>query len=41
MVRLGAMLDSMMTALDLEEGLAWLANAADTATPLPGLPGLR
>jgi len=41
MVRLGAMLDSMMTALDLEEGLAWLAKAADTATPLPGLSGLR
>jgi rsbT antagonist protein RsbS len=41
MVRLGATLDSMTTALDLEEGISRLANAADTANPLPGRPGLR
>jgi rsbT antagonist protein RsbS len=40
MVQLGATLECMSTALDLEEGLERLACTAP-ATPLPEVPGLR
>ena len=40
MVKLGAKLESMTTALDLEEGFERLAGIA-AVTPLPGAPGLR
>jgi rsbT antagonist protein RsbS len=41
MVRLGATLEYLATALDLEEGLELLAHTVDTVNPLPGTPGLR
>jgi rsbT antagonist protein RsbS len=40
MVQLGAKLESMTTALDLEEGFERLAGIA-AVTPLPDAPGLR
>ena len=40
MVKLGAKLESMTTALDLEEGFERLAGIA-AVTPLPDAPGLR
>ena len=40
MVKLGAKLESMTTALDLEEGFERLAGVA-AVTPLPDAPGLR
>jgi rsbT antagonist protein RsbS len=40
MVKLGAKLESMTTALDLEEGFERLAGTA-AVTPLPDAPGLR